>query len=77
MKTIFQAIRQRLTRIGRAMFAEAPGSKPAVPDRKGWTPLPDAPQLRRRKTDARPWAQVRPSGSAAPGVHNRTPLKIP
>lgn len=31
------------------------------PHREGWPEIPDTPQQRRRETDPRPWADVRPS----------------
>ena len=43
------------------LFRAAPEfTSPAIrPQRTGWTPLPDAIQLRRRADDARPWEDVR------------------
>jgi hypothetical protein len=52
----------------------APRSHPLVrrqSARTGWPPLPETPQQRLRATDARPWAEVRPTDHAAPGVGDR------
>ena len=77
MKNIIPVLRQRITHARRALFPKRSESKGETPTRSGWVPLPEAPQFRRRSTDARPWGEVRPTGSIAPGVRSKTPSRIP
>lgn len=57
---LFQELRWHLRRYWELWGVLPESTSPNIrPQRTGWPPLPDVVQMRRRRTDARPWDNVR------------------
>lgn len=59
MSDFFRKLRGRVWRHWKFQSAASSSSTKLTPERAGWPSLPDTLQKRRRRTDARPWDEVR------------------